>query len=96
MVEGAKMDLFQNLAKNAPAVAEKTGLSPDKIRSIALALQARLDNRMPLMDAVAATAEEHDISLEQFHEIVVHAAADDDLTSNLGSLFSGLIRRKTL
>jgi hypothetical protein len=91
-----KMDLFQNLVANAPVIAEKTGVSPDKIRSISSTLQAKLNGHMALMDAVEATANEHGIRFDQFHEILVHAGSDDDLTGNLGSLFSGLIKRQIL
>jgi hypothetical protein len=90
------MSLFENLVRNAPAIADKTGVPPDKVRSISLALQARLDSQMPLMDAVEATAKEHGISFDQFHEILVLGGSADELTSNLGSLFSGLIKRQII
>jgi hypothetical protein len=90
------MSLFQNLVANAPAIAEKIGVSPDQVRSVSSTLQAKLDGHMALMDAVQATAEEHGIPLDRFHEMLVLAASDDDIMSNLGSLFSGLIKRNTL
>jgi len=90
------MDLFQNLVTNASTIADKTGVSPDKMRSISAALQERLDSHMALMDAVEATANEHGIPFDKFHEILVLAGGDDDLTSNLGSLFSGLIKRQIM
>ena len=90
------MKLFQNLITNAPAIAEQTGMSPDKVRSIASALQDKLHGEMNLMDAVEATANEHGIAFDQFHEILVLAGFKDDPTSNLGSMFSGLIKRQSL
>jgi hypothetical protein len=93
---GVEVKLFQNLVANAPAIAEKTGISPDKVRSIASTLQAKLHGEMSIMDAVEATADEHGIPFDQFHEILVLAGSDEDPTSNLGSLFSGLIKRKSL
>ena len=91
-----ELNLFQNLVANAPTIAEKTGVSPDKVRSISSTLQAKLLGQMSMMDAVEATAKEHGISFDQFHEILILAGPGDDLTSNLGSLFSGLIKRQTL
>jgi hypothetical protein len=90
------MDLFQNLVANAPAIADKTGISPDDVRSISSTLQAKLDGKIGLMDAVEATAREHGISFDQIHEILVLAGPGDDPTSNLGSLFSGLVKRRSL
>jgi hypothetical protein len=90
-----EVDLFQNLVANAPAIAEKTGVSPDKVRAIASTLQAKLLGQMSSMDAVEATANEHEIPFDQFHEILVLAGPGDDPT-NLGSLFSGLIKRRTI
>ena len=90
------MKLLQNLLANAPAIAEKTGIPPDKVRSIASTLQAKLHGEMNIMDAVEAAANEHGIPFDQFHEILVLAGSDDDPTSNLGSLFSGLINRQFL
>jgi hypothetical protein len=90
------MDLFQNLVMNAPAISQKTGVPQDKVRSISSSLQAKLEGHMGLMDAVEATAKEHDIPLDQFHEILTLAGPGDDPTGKLGSLFSGLIKRQTL
>ena len=89
------MSLFEHLVSNAPLIAEKTGVSPDKVRSISSTLQAKLDSQMALMDAVEATANEHGISLDKIHQILVVSGGHEDLPSNLGSLFSGLIRRRT-
>ena len=90
------MDLFENLVTNAPAISQKTGVPQDKVRSISSSLQAKLEGHMDPMVAVEATAKEHDVPLDQFREILALAGPGDDPTSNLGSLFSGLVKRQTL
>jgi hypothetical protein len=91
-----KMGLFDHLVANAPALAEKTGVTPDKVRSIFSTLEAKLDARMAFMDAVERTAKEYDIPLDQFHNLLALAGSEENPTSNLGSLFSGLIKRQSL
>jgi hypothetical protein len=87
------MDLFAALVLNAPAIAEKSGITAAEVESISTSLREASKSGYAFDEAVKVAAEQNALSVEKIEEVIEQAGYFAMLPIDTEGLFGGLVRR---
>lgn len=79
------MSIFDGILGNLEGVAEKLGIAPDQLQSLAAAAQEKLAGGAD-MSSLLQTAQEHGISLDKMQELMSSLPVGDLMSKAQGML----------